>query len=54
LEASLSYRIRAWFKHHHYHHYPTHTKKKKKEKAARQWWRTPLIPALRRQRQVDF
>jgi hypothetical protein len=21
---------------------------------AREWWRTPLIPALRRQRQVDF
>jgi hypothetical protein len=21
---------------------------------ARQWWRTPLIPALGRQRQVDF
>jgi hypothetical protein len=20
----------------------------------REWWRTPLIPALRRQRQVDF
>jgi hypothetical protein len=28
-------------------------KKPKKQKAGR-WWRTPLIPALGRQRQVDF
>jgi hypothetical protein len=27
---------------------------KKKKKQARQWWPTPLIPALGRQRQVDF
>jgi hypothetical protein len=26
----------------------------KKMLLARQWWRTPLIPALGRQRQVDF
>jgi hypothetical protein len=26
----------------------------KKQKNAGQWWRTPLIPALGRQRQVDF
>jgi hypothetical protein len=25
-----------------------------KKKNAGQWWRTPLIPALGRQRQVDF
>jgi hypothetical protein len=29
-------------------------KVKKKKKRAGQWWHTPLIPALRRQRQVDF
>jgi hypothetical protein len=29
-------------------------KKKKKKKESRVWWRTPLIPALGRQRQVDF
>jgi hypothetical protein len=29
-------------------------KKEKKEKLSRAWWRTPLIPALGRQRQVDF
>jgi hypothetical protein len=30
-------------------------KEKKEERVlAGQWWRTPLIPALRRQRQVDF
>jgi hypothetical protein len=31
-------------------------KKKKKKKKAGQWWRTPLIPALgrQRQRQADF
>jgi hypothetical protein len=27
---------------------------KKKTKKRRAWWRTPLIPALRRQRQVEF
>jgi hypothetical protein len=26
----------------------------KKSRGAGQWWRTPLIPALGRQRQVDF
>ena len=26
----------------------------KKGKVVRQWWHTPLIPALRRQRQVDL
>jgi hypothetical protein len=26
----------------------------KTDKRARQWWRMPLIPALGRQRQVDF
>jgi hypothetical protein len=26
----------------------------KTEHTSRAWWRTPLIPALRRQRQVDF
>jgi hypothetical protein len=25
-----------------------------KNKSSRQWWHTPLIPALGRQRQVDF
>jgi hypothetical protein len=28
--------------------------KLKKKKEAGQWWRKPLIPALGRQRQVDF
>jgi hypothetical protein len=27
---------------------------KQTNKQARQWWRMPLIPALRRQRQADF
>ena len=26
----------------------------RKEEASRAWWRTPLIPALGRQRQVDL
>ena len=30
------------------------TKTKTKKTLARQWWRTPLIPALGRQRQMDF
>jgi hypothetical protein len=25
-----------------------------KKKCSQAWWRTPLIPALRRQRQADF
>jgi hypothetical protein len=29
-------------------------KKQTNKQKARQWWRTPLIPALGRQRQVDF
>ena len=28
--------------------------KKEKEKKSGQWWHTPLIPALRKQRQVDL
>jgi hypothetical protein len=28
--------------------------KNKKTKSGQAWWRTPLIPALGRQRQVDF
>jgi hypothetical protein len=28
--------------------------KKKKKKEAGQWWHMPLIPALGRQRQVEF
>jgi hypothetical protein len=28
--------------------------REKKKKPGRQWWCTPLILALRRQRQVDF
>jgi hypothetical protein len=26
----------------------------RRNQSAGQWWRTPLIPALRRQRQADF
>jgi hypothetical protein len=29
-------------------------KSDKKKKVSRVWWRTPLIPAFRRQRQADF
>jgi hypothetical protein len=29
-------------------------KKEKRKKESWAWWRTPLIPALGRQRQVDF
>jgi hypothetical protein len=29
-------------------------KKKRKRKKSQVWWRTPSIPALRRQRQEDF
>jgi hypothetical protein len=29
-------------------------RKRKKKTSAMQWWHTPLIPALGRQRQVDF
>jgi hypothetical protein len=29
-------------------------KKKKKRETCQAWWCTPLIPALRRQRQADF
>jgi hypothetical protein len=29
-------------------------RKEKKRKEKGQWWHTPLIPALGRQRQVDF
>jgi hypothetical protein len=30
------------------------TKKQYKKQTSRAWWRTPLIPALWRQGQVDF
>jgi hypothetical protein len=33
---------------------PKLNKNKIKKSLARQWWCTPLIPALGRQRQVDF
>ena len=29
-------------------------RERERERESRVWWRTPLIPALRRQRQVDF
>jgi hypothetical protein len=30
------------------------TQTSRKQKTAGQWWRTPLVPALGRQRQADF
>jgi hypothetical protein len=33
---------------------PTNQTNKQTNKKARQWWRTPLIPVLRKQRQMDF
>jgi hypothetical protein len=36
------------------HSFGDETKRKKKKKKGWAWWHTPLIPALRRQRQVDF
>jgi hypothetical protein len=33
---------------------PTKVEGLKKPSFSRAWWRTPLIPALERQRQVDF
>jgi hypothetical protein len=37
-----------------YHNFTTKEGKARTQTGARQWWRTPLIPALGKQRQADF